>query len=95
MRLIDADALIKKLAEIGSKLAFNDRSVFLAVSMLIANPSEIPTVDAMQIVRCKECKHYIHSPRDTIGNCDRNAISGIRFIVDEKWFCADGMRREE
>lgn len=53
MRLIDADALIKKLAETGSKLAFNDRAVFLVVSMLIANPSEIPTVDAEPVHHAK------------------------------------------
>lgn len=54
-----------------------------------------PCVDAVEVVRCKECKHYIHSARDTIGDCDRNAINGVRFLVDEKWFCADGIRREE
>ena len=52
------------------------------------------TWEIEELVRCRDCKHYIHSARDTIGNCDRNAISGIRFIVDEEWFCADGEWRE-
>lgn len=51
---------------------------------------ETPTVDAVPVVRCKECKN--------LGNNDGyyfcNAI-GLAFGDKPNWFCADGERREE
>lgn len=43
-----------------------------------------PTVDAVPVVRCKDCKHYmtIHC------TCDGCCIS-------PDWFCADGERRTD
>ena len=49
-----------------------------------------PTVDAVPVVRCKECKN--------LGNNDGyyfcNAI-GLAFGDKPNWFCADGERRTE
>lgn len=43
-----------------------------------------------QIVRCKDCKHYIHLRTDP-GYCTRD---GSRWVFrDLDWFCADGERR--
>lgn len=41
-----------------------------------------PTVDAVEVVRCRDCKHYmtIHC------TCDGCCIS-------DDWYCADGERR--
>lgn len=43
-----------------------------------------PTVDAVEVVRCKDCKHYmtIHC------TCDGCCIS-------DDWYCADGERRTD
>ena len=43
-----------------------------------------PTIDAVQVVRCKDCKHYmtIHC------TCDGCCIS-------DDWYCADGERAEK
>ena len=45
---------------------------------------DAPAVDAVEVVRCKDCKHYmtIHCTCD--GCC-----------VSDYWFCADGERRND
>lgn len=48
MRLIDADALINTLNK--EKIKFN-----ADINYIILNA---PTIDAVQVVRCKDCKHY-------------------------------------
>ena len=47
---------------------------------------EVPTIDAVEVVRCKGCKHWW--PSEEI--CDRK-----RTITSGMWFCADGERRGE
>lgn len=49
----------------------------------IENFLEYNTVDAVEVVRCKDCKHYmtIHC------TCDGCCIS-------DDWYCADGERKD-
>ena len=47
----------------------------------------IPTVDAVPITRCKDCKWY-----DTEYHCKLNGYSCGK---SPDWFCADGKREEE
>ena len=89
MRLIDGDELIKYIPaeEILSKLA-----VALA-----------ETVDAVEVVRCKDCRYYCH--HEFFGKpyftCDianqymTGDIIGVGFEPPEDWFCANGERRED
>lgn len=75
MRLIDADALVWKIkTEKGGIPA-----------MLVAVNS-IPTVDAVQVVRCKDC-----AKRGTI-NCN---LDYCGYRQSDDWYCADGERRSE
>ena len=47
----------------------------------------IPSVDAVEVVRCKDCKHYIHVRTDP-GYCTRD---GSRWVFrDLDWFCMGG-----
>ena len=80
MRLIDADALDL------------DREVELAddwkTAHEIANCVKYaPTVDAVPITRCKDCKWY-----DTEYHCKLNGYGCGR---SPDWFCADGKKEEE
>ena len=56
MRLIDADALIKTLG-------IGDLPIRLTYEIYNA-----PTVDAVPVVRCKDCKYY-EEQDETIGTC--------------------------
>lgn len=74
MRLIDADAL--------SELVGEPVEVFLS-RLDLKLP---PTVDAVPVIRCKDCKWF-----SIIGYCDL-----LRFrIVDSYKYCAWAERKEE
>ena len=47
MRLIDADALIKEANEEGAYGYVDAKQI-----------ADAPTVDAVEVVRCRDCKHY-------------------------------------
>jgi hypothetical protein len=55
MRLIDADALKSKLRAQEWK---KDPAVMLALDWIYGLINEQPTIDAVLVVRCGECKHY-------------------------------------
>lgn len=52
-----------------------------------------PTVDAVPIIRCKDCKYMYFAenriPSEQENVCGRNGI-----VVAPDWFCADGERQE-
>lgn len=50
-----------------------------------------PTVDAVQVVRCKDCKWSY----DAIGGTFCSHGVCVDCVVYDDWFCADGKRRSE
>lgn len=78
MRLIDADALMKWAND------HYDFEVYTVgyISDLI---KDSPTVDAVPVIRCKDCKCHYES------KCENwEYIS-----TDDDYFCKDGERKEE
>ena len=80
MRLIDADALKEK------KVYSLERHEKIVP---VAEIDWMPTIDAVPVVRCEDCKHYrklkmngIEWMECTITDTERNP----------DWFCADGTR---
>ena len=84
MRLIDADALIKDIESVlwdwESVDGINAKTV---LTQTITDIQNAPTVDAVQVVRSKDCKK-----RD---NCEID----WRYRQSHNWYCADGERRED
>ena len=81
-RLIDANAVIEKLQE-----AVTHKGMGAAIAgVLIRYIETIPTVDAVEVVRCEDCKHYGTS------GCAMDAFS---FDVTEESFCSYGERRTD
>ena len=76
MRLIDADALPVK---------FWFGRFFGVAEIDIVNA---PTVDAAEVVRCKDCRYCSNDEM-----FDEMWCNGKRVSAD--WFCADGERRKE
>lgn len=58
----------------------------MAVRVLNKIDEAAPTIDAVEVVRCRDCA-YMHVPR-----CCPCQISG--FKVDDDWYCPMGVRRE-
>ena len=75
MRLIDADALKEKI----------NTTFWSEIGALIENAS---TIDAVEVVRCKECKHY-----SVEGETTRFGWCGYwNKPTDEMRYCSDGER---
>ena len=93
-RLIDANAVIKKVDEYYHNSPFPHpgttwlRGLELAAG-LILNES---TVDAVEVVRCKDCKHW----SDGVSGCtDHVKCCAIGYyMVGENGYCVYGERRE-
>ena len=96
MRLIDADALEKKLQE--------QREIYINLDMLGAEHLlvhdflryvwEAPTIGAVQVVRCKDCRHVEREDEPLIGMwCTR--LGSNDMAVWDNCFCSFGERREE
>lgn len=80
MRLIDADALMKEL-EPNNTILESHLVYKMAVKHAMSKVKDAPTIDAVSVVRCGECKH-----RNKHFSC-----SGRR----DDWFCPNGERRSE
>lgn len=76
MKLIDADALCE--------YANNTKDKTIDANDIM----RFPTVDAVPVVRCKDCKHRTELCGDGWHPCTDMA-------VNDNWYCADGERREE
>ena len=91
MRLIDADALRKEHCEgCSADIQQDCKNDPVCASLMWGD--EAPTIDAVPVVGCKECKHYeIHRPK-VWENCERN---GHLIPMSPDDFCSYGERRSE
>lgn len=78
MRLIDADALI-------DELGISDEDIIFE-GMLV----DAPTIDAVTVVRCKDCKWWTKQEKSIQGRC---ALYGM--YPTGGWYCANGRRDDE
>jgi len=94
MRPIDADVMKKNLlAGIADE---NGLYADLARQLLCAFADEQPTIDAVPVVRCKDCKHNYskeHNKRYNLEDivCDYWGTDGL----NDDDFCSYGERSEE
>ena len=87
MRLIDATALINRITKKHG------------LTEIILDVDESPTIDAVEVIRCKDCKYRLHlGPTEHYPEtyiCRIDNISGTRKAYRDDWFCADGERRTD
>lgn len=89
-RLIDADALIAIL----EKIADDDGDNYFHIDEITQEIFDAPTVDAVEVVRCKDCKHWKHA--DGIGCTDFVKICSLAYyMIGEDGYCLYGERRTE
>ena len=103
MRLIDADALLEGIAELkqspwfNNKYGYADRKDAVESIEYLCIKKE-PTVDAVEVVRCKDCKHWeLCDEEDGIsyGQCMHPlCVIANTVFLNENWYCADGERKE-
>ena len=87
MRLIDDDAVTHEYYKNPSYLN------------LCAILNHAPTIDAVQVVRCKDCKHYVIKQLKSDYTEDKRYKPSVcikgEFAKHRKpdWYCADGERK--
>ena len=83
-RLIDADALMHALSVLEFSGDMGDAMEIL---------DNFPTVDAVEVVRCKDCKwcnkeYYGEQETEWVWYCPN-----VEHMVGDNWFCADGEKK--
>ena len=97
MRLIDADRLNKPIyAEedniTGSGMSYDEICGYNdGIDIAWKKIDQAPTIDAVPVVRCRDCKYYeIHKPK-VLENCERK---GYIIPMKPNAFCSYGERKE-
>lgn len=102
-KLIDADALIKSMRE--EDILYP--GVPWSTTGVQKQIDKLPTVDAVEVVRCRECRwsrgkdhrEPTETPKLLICQCFMNhhipAPWGARLAVDPEHFCSYGERRSD
>jgi hypothetical protein len=91
MRLIDADALEGRILMDAPGFMDGGSEITKAfILAMIKTRSVTPTVDAIPVVRCKDCKYG--EEVNSVYLCGKSRGFGIAH--DPHWFCADGERAE-
>lgn len=84
-RLIDADALIKEANSDGAYGYVDAKQI-----------ADAPTIDAVKIVRCKDCKHYRPQKKSAHWENRTNYCNRIVTIkVQPHDFCSHGEQKNE
>lgn len=94
-RLIDADALMDDINELKKSRWYNNdingsrvvRSEVIDIVQMLCIDNA-PTIDAVEVVRCKDCKHY-ESDGGAIMICNITDMVG-----DDDDYCSYGVREE-
>ena len=55
--------------------------------------TDVPTVDAVEVVRCKDCKHYERF--NNACHCHKADENGTPIFVREDDFCSYGERKDD
>lgn len=79
MRIIDADALVEAIKD----YPYGFRG------MVAHDIAKLPTIDAVPVVRCKDCKRH-NAKAGKLYRCDL-----LNVWYDGDFFCANGERSEE
>lgn len=86
MRLIDADDFIEKNRELYDQAGWGRREVHFSLADLECNVDMMPSIDAVPVIRCKDCKHrYLEND---IWVCPFGLPGGPEF------FCGYGAKME-
>ena len=92
MRLIDADELLEEIVERMTLFrALGKERVVQNYDFAATVVGDAPTVDAVPVVRCRECKYY--RPKANYMHCA--CPGGMLCPPDANGFCSYGQRRDQ
>lgn len=89
-RYIDADALKEFIESAYRPLCDDYHMKDYVLNQILTDIKNAPTVDAVEVIRCKDCKHY-YALNEVRGNCSEyNFVEKIP--ID---YCSWAERKEE
>lgn len=93
MRLIDAtklEDLLRRQMEMDWNKQAAPASWSAAYEQILAELGETPVVDAVPVVRCRDCKYrYVDGDNVRFNLCLLNHNK----VQSDDWYCADGERK--
>lgn len=99
MRLIDADILADEIESMKISVSGRPATFDEAKSDVMQVIDEQKTVDAIEVVRCKDCKHYkefrTKRNKQIMRLCCRMGKNDMEYSVKPDDFCSFGERRNE
>ena len=95
-RLIDANAAKEMIANHANEFSdvLNRREKALLIGGGTACIDKCPTVDAVEVVRCKDCKHFVQNEPYDPCECMKWTVRWGVAYVNPNDFCSYGERRE-
>ena len=98
--MIDADALKARIIEDVPGFLDGGSSITKAfILAMLGSRNATPTIDAVPVVRCKDCKHATMTADGKMCKycaMDTDDFGDQRDVYhDADWFCADGERRTD
>ena len=87
MRLIDADDAIRKMDSV-----MDMQELYLPIHFKEWVIDEVPTIDAVQVVRCKDCEY---GEQDEVGRWFCRSLGCQIGNEDGCGYCADAERRTD
>ena len=97
MRLVDADGILKADENSDKALVLGSgKSLEIAYALLKKKVADAPTVDAVVVTRCKDCKHLcVWNRKDIYAFCPKTNIVFLPFDKDTRtFFCSLGERKD-
>ena len=95
MKLIDADELLKELEPYGLTKGVTIGRHSGMTEMLMGIVEKQPTVDAVPVVKCKDCQ-YSHEPSVLVKGlveCEKSCSGEC--LKREDWYCPLGERKSD
>ena len=91
MKLIDADALIEDIKSFWDWDSIDGITATTVLKQTINDISHAPTIDAVPVVRCGDCKYGEYREDFDDYECDHSGC-GLVFNADD--FCSYGERKD-
>lgn len=90
MRPIDADNLKSLIKQYMKDFKKSETRLVAcrAVLSMIGDKNQTPTIDAVPVVQCKDCKYLLNEMFEKLCACDG-------FSVKDEHFCSYGERRDD
>lgn len=92
MRLIDANELFDKVGKIKPR----SKEHYKSIGEFMNLTTNSPTIDAVKVVRCRECEYWECNPNTkNYGVCGKVSSDDFEVIMERIDFCSYGARRAE